>query len=59
MRATFGKTHEFIWSGISNRYTFWFDINPIFSIDIGRYFLRLYLRLKQWTFCRYLGIIRC
>jgi len=43
-----------LWIGISRK-TIWLDINNIFSIDVSKWFLRIYLKLKGFAFCRYLG----
>jgi len=49
-----------LWIGADSHPFFWIDLNEFFSIDVGKYFLRIFIKVKQkWNFCRYLGIIRC
>lgn len=46
-----------LWTGISKHPFFWLDIRNNFSIDVGKWFLRIFINIKNWNFCRYLGII--
>ena len=36
----------------------WFDFNKMFSVDIGRWYIRLYIHVTDFCFCRYFGKIR-
>ena len=35
----------------------WLDLDNFFSIDIGTWFIRLFLKIGRVHFCRYLGVI--
>jgi len=43
-----------LWIGVSRK-IIWLDINNLFSIDVSKRFLRIYLRLSGFAFCRYIG----
>lgn len=47
-----------LWFGVGS-HTIWFDLDNYFSVDIGKWFLRIFIKIKNWSFCRYIGIIRC
>jgi len=46
-----------LWCGISTS-IIWLDLDYLFSIDLGKWFLRLFFRFGDFRFCRYLGVIR-
>ena len=48
-----------LWIGTASHPFLWVDIGNGFSIDFGKWFLRLVINIGDWNFCRYLGIIRC
>ena len=48
-----------LWCGMSTASGVWLDLDNFFSIDIGKWFIRLFFRLGHFSFCRYLGMIRC
>jgi len=48
-----------LWIGIAEHPFLWIDIGNIFSLDFGKYFIRVFFEIKRYNFCRYLGIIRC
>lgn len=43
-----------LWCGICLT-GIWFDLDNFFSVDIGKYFIRLFFRIDKLSFCRYLG----
>jgi len=45
-----------LWCGISTS-LLWIDLDYWFSIDFGKWFLRLFLKFGDFRFCRYLGVI--
>jgi len=46
-----------LWIGISKHPFFWLDVGNIYSIDLGKWFLRIFMQIKDYNFCKYLGII--
>ena len=46
-----------IYSGIDKSTFFWFDLKEFFSIDIGKWFIRIFFQIKDYNFCKYLGDI--
>ena len=38
----FNLYNKLLWFGVNSNKVFWFDIDNIFSIDIGKYFIRLF-----------------
>ena len=49
--------NKILWFGMSTSYVLWFDIGNFFSIDVGKWFIRLFFKVNAWSFCRYLGSI--
>lgn len=45
-----------LWCGVDSS-VIWFDLDNFFSVDIGRWFVRLFFKIKNLNFCRYLGRI--
>ena len=37
----------------------WFDMLDWFSVDMGKWYVRLYFRILDFSFCRYFGVIKC
>ena len=46
-----------LWCGIDSS-VIWFDLNSFFSIDLGKWFIRLFFQIGNFNFCRYLGMIK-
>jgi hypothetical protein len=46
-----------LWCGVSTTSGVWFDLDNFFSIDIGKWFIRLFFQIGDFNFCRYLGVI--
>jgi len=44
-----------LWCGVDT--VVWLDLDNFFSIDIGKWFIRLFFQVGEINFCRYLGII--
>jgi len=48
--------HPILWCGIDR--VMWIDFGNFFSMDIGAFFIRLFFRIGDFSFCRYLGVIK-
>lgn len=47
-----------LWCGVSVSSGVWIDLDDFFSIDVGWWFIRLFIRRNEFQFCRYLGRMR-
>jgi len=47
-----------LWCGVSIASGLWLDLDNFFSIDLGKWFIRLFFRFNDFRFCRYLGVIK-
>jgi len=47
-----------LWCGLSRSPFLWFDIDYWFSVDLGKWYIRLFFEFNDFNFCRYLGVIK-